>query len=125
MRNAQELAELIKSLAKSQKKSVSLVLQECGLNKNALFTMQSNGFFPRAEAIYKISDYLNVSIDYLLGKTDSSQHVIQPETALNFNEKKMLDIFGKLTETEQLRLIIHMTDYIADKEKNKSSLEDY
>ena len=46
------------------------MLSDCGLSVNTLSSMQSGGYFPRLEAINKIADYLNCSIDYLLGRTD-------------------------------------------------------
>lgn len=67
----QYTADLIKSLAKERNVSVSKLLSDCELNKNAIFTMQSSGYFPRIEALIKIADYLDVSIDYLLNRTDN------------------------------------------------------
>lgn len=71
MNSSQETANLIKSLAKLKGVSISKLLLDCELNKNALYTMQSSGYFPRVEALTKIADYLNVSIDYLLGRTNN------------------------------------------------------
>ena len=71
MNNPHETADVIKSTAKSRKVSISKLLSDCELNKNALYTMQSSGYFPRVEALAKIADYLNVSVDYLLGRTDN------------------------------------------------------
>lgn len=66
----QETANLIKTLASSKGIAVSKLLQDCELNKNAIFTMQSSGYFPRVESLTRIADHLNVSVDYLLGRTD-------------------------------------------------------
>lgn len=71
--NPQNTADLIKNLAKKQKVSVSKLLSNCELNKNAIFTMQSSGYFPRVEALIKIADYLDCSVDYLLGRTDNPE----------------------------------------------------
>ena len=71
MHNSQETANIIKFLAKSKNISISKLLLNCELNKNALYTMQSNGYFPRVEALAKIADYLDCSVDYLLGRTDN------------------------------------------------------
>ena len=70
MKTPQDTAERIKALAKEQKTSVSKLLSDCEINKNALFTMQTEGYYPRVEAIIKIADYLDCSVDYLLGRTD-------------------------------------------------------
>lgn len=71
MNNSQETANLIKSLAKYKGVSISKLLLDCELNKNSLYTMQSSGYFPRVEALTKIADYLDCSVDYLLGRTDN------------------------------------------------------
>ena len=71
MNNPQSTAELIKKLAACKGVSVSKLLSDCEMNKNALFTMQNSGYFPRVEALSRVADYLNVSVDYLLGRTDN------------------------------------------------------
>lgn len=65
------VAERIKSLLKFKKISASKMLNDCGMNKNALYTMQSSGYLPRLEAVAQIADYLDCSVDYLLGRTDN------------------------------------------------------
>ena len=71
--NPKNTADLIKNLAKEQNVSISKVLSDCELNKNAIFTMRTSGYFPRAEALIKIADYLGCSVDYLLGRTDNPE----------------------------------------------------
>ena len=61
------VAERIKMLLKSKKVPASKMLADCNMNKNALYTMQSEGYLPRLEAVAQIADYLDCSIDYLLG----------------------------------------------------------
>ncbi len=68
---SQFVAERIKLLLKSRKVSASKMLADCNMNKNALYTMQSEGYLPRLEAIAQIADYLDCSVDYLLGRTDN------------------------------------------------------
>ena len=47
------------------------MLEDCGLNKNAISTMLSRNSMPKADNLAKIADYLNVSVDYLLGRTNN------------------------------------------------------
>lgn len=70
MKNSQEIAIIIKKTAKSKGIAIGKMLSDCDLSVNTLSSMQSGGFFPRLEAINKIADYLEVSIDYLLGRTN-------------------------------------------------------
>lgn len=73
MNNSQEVANLIKRLAKLKKIAVGKMLSDCGLSINTLSSMQSGGYYPRVEAITKIADYLDCSVDYLLGRTDEPE----------------------------------------------------
>lgn len=70
MNNLQELAILIKSIAKSKNITIKEMLTNCKLSINTLSSMQAGGYFPRVEALAKIADYLDCSVDYLLGRTD-------------------------------------------------------
>lgn len=83
MNNSQETANLIKSLAKLKGVSISKLLLDCELNKNALYTMQSNGYFPRVEALAKIADYLDISVDYLLGRTETTRVINIPDKIID------------------------------------------
>ena len=75
MVNSQELAISIKQEAKSRKIQIGKMLSECGLSVNALSSMQSGGYFPRLEAIVKIADYLECSVDYLLGRAEIPSNI--------------------------------------------------
>ncbi|GFI16410.1 hypothetical protein IMSAG249_02515 [Lachnospiraceae bacterium] len=70
MHNSQEISNTIKSYAKSKKITVGKMLSDCDLSKNTLSSMQSGGYLPRTETLVRIADYLDCSIDYLLGRTD-------------------------------------------------------
>ena len=71
--DSQEIAILIKSIAKSKKITIKQMLSDCQLSVNTLSSMKAGGYYPRLDAIYKISDYLDVSIYYLLGRTDNPE----------------------------------------------------
>ena len=66
-----EIAEKIKYLAKSKNIMIKTMLSECGLSKNAISSMLSGGSTPKSENLAKIADYLDCSIDYLMGRTDN------------------------------------------------------
>lgn len=64
------VAARIKAILKSRRITAKQMLLDCGMNKNALFTMQTRGNFPRLDAVAQMADYLDCSVDYLLGRTD-------------------------------------------------------
>ena len=63
--------ERIKLMAKQNGIVVKTMLEDCGLNKNVLSSMQSRGSWLQSNSLAKIADYLNCSVDYLLGRTDN------------------------------------------------------
>ena len=47
------------------------VLEElCGISKNSILRYERDGVTPEIPSVVKIADYFNVSVDYLLGRTD-------------------------------------------------------
>lgn len=64
-----ETAKRIKELARENGVSVTKMLSECHLGKNSVDKM-SNGSDMLTLNFAKIADYLNCSVDYLLGRTD-------------------------------------------------------
>lgn len=90
MHNSQEVANLIKSLAKSRKVAVGKMLSECNLSVNTLSSMQSGGYYPRLEAIAKIADYLGCSVDYLLGRTDDPESHIDKLSFLDERDRELV-----------------------------------
>lgn len=71
MHNSQEVAITIKTLAKSKGIAIGKMLSDCDISKNTLSSMQSGGYLPRLESIAKLADYLDCSIDYLVGRTNN------------------------------------------------------
>lgn len=62
------VAERIKELSKEKGISLKKVLETAGLSFNTMAHMKTS--MPKADNLAKIADCLNVSVDYLLGRTD-------------------------------------------------------
>lgn len=58
-----------KNTSKRKKVSVKQLLLDVGLGFNTMSNMKTS--MPRADNLAKIADYLGVSVDYLLGRTDN------------------------------------------------------
>ena len=67
------IADRVKSLSKKKGIQTGEMLVLCGLNKDTLSTMQRLNAFPRADRLARIADYLDCSVDYLLGRTDDPE----------------------------------------------------
>lgn len=68
-----DIAKRIKDLAKAKSVKINDMLTECDLSKNTLSSMLSGGSTPKSENLAKIADYLDCSVDYLLGRTDKPE----------------------------------------------------
>lgn len=68
MYNTQIVADLIKKQAKLQNKQLKDMLTDCNLNKNTISEL-AKGKQLSFSSLAKIADYLNCSVDYLLGRT--------------------------------------------------------
>lgn len=73
MYNAQKTAEIIKAQAKAKNILIKEMLEQCSLSKNALSSMLSRGSWLKADNLARIADYLDCSVDYLLGRTDKPE----------------------------------------------------
>lgn len=71
MYESNNIAERIKLTAKNKNIQIKILLNECNLSKNTLSSMLSGGSTPKSENLAKIADYLDCSVDYLLGRTDN------------------------------------------------------
>lgn len=71
MYSSSNVAERIKVTAKIQNKSVKEVLESVGLGFNMMSNMKNS--MPKADNLARIADYLNCSVDYLLGRTDNPE----------------------------------------------------
>lgn len=72
----------IKELAKEKNISTSDMLHELGLSKNTLSSMNSRGSWIASDSLAKIADYLGVSTDYLLGRSDNISGFRFPDSPL-------------------------------------------
>lgn len=133
MYSAYETAERIKLRAKSQNILIKDMLNSCEMNKNALSTMFSRGSWLQANNIAKVADYLECSIDYLLGRTDNPEIQQKPESSQEITsmESNLLSMF-KMLSTEQQedifdfvfvkykKLLSQKTDTYSDSPTNSS-----
>ena len=61
--------EIVKDLCEKQGISLNTLEEKLELGKNSLYGLKRNQ--PSAERLQQIADYLHVSTDYLLGRTDN------------------------------------------------------
>nr|DAK32443.1 MAG TPA: repressor protein [Caudoviricetes sp.] len=82
--------ERIKELANKQGLSINALEEKLGYSRNTLYSLKKQK--ASTERMQEIADYLNVSLDYLLGRTDN------PTIA----DKEQFFFEGKEVDVEEL-----------------------
>lgn len=76
MYNPQTTVMRIKELSDSKSIKQKELNERCGLNKNTINSSANSKMGLNAKALFDISNILNCSTDYLLGRTDKSDMTI-------------------------------------------------
>lgn len=100
------MVERICKLIKEKGMSISSVEKTLGFGNGAIKRFEKNS--PSIDKIIKLSNFLNVSLEYLVLGTESTSKVNRiemPKTQLTQNEEEMLSVFRMLSEREQLKEI--------------------
>ncbi len=71
MQNTQIVACRIKVLCKEKNISVAQLLRDCNIAKSLIYDLERRGWWPSADRIVRVADYLGCSTDYLLGRTEN------------------------------------------------------
>lgn len=72
MDNAQ-IAQNIKTMCKQKKVTISLLLTKCDITKSFIYDLEKRGQSPSCDKVSRIADYLDCSVDYLLGRTENPE----------------------------------------------------
>lgn len=70
--NTQIIISRISELCKEKSISINQMLKETNLNKSLVDNLKK-GSIPSIDKIEGVADYFNVSIDYILGKSDQKE----------------------------------------------------
>lgn len=120
----------IEDLCKQKGLKRQNVYIKCGVGKDFGVSLR-NGSAPSIEKVYALAEYLDCSVDYLLGRTDNPQsHKAQATNTVNgsYNavgsansvtvntppldehQKLLINLYGKLSPEEQVLLISGLID---------------
>lgn len=62
--------DIFDDLCKRSGRPVSKVRKDLGISQSTVASWKSRGLTPKAETLQRLSEYFNVSVEYLLGKKD-------------------------------------------------------
>ena len=102
MNNPQIIAERIKQLAKSKNLTVKDLLKELGIKDKDFLSKIENGTNVGYMNLIKIAEYLNCSMDYLIGRTDDAKVPIKEESVLSLEDKRLDQIIKELEHMRTL-----------------------
>ncbi len=129
MNNAQS-ASIIKYLCKEKSITISSLLKDCQIRKSLIYDMEKRDKTPSAEIFEQIADYLNCSVDYLLGRTDTQEiefSIRAPDDTSDYimttnkPETTLLIEFRNLNKQGQ-EYIMQTMDMVRDKYKKSNSI---
>ena len=122
-----QVANRIKELCKLKCSSVSKMLEVCNIRKSLIYDLEKRNASPSIEVIGQIADYLNCSVDYLLGRTDnptvSGNNISNFDTTINGTQANIIQgaetdldeikvALSKLTSSNRHRAIADMLDLL-------------
>lgn len=70
--NSTDIADRIKNVAKSKKVQIKIMLSDVGIGSNTMSNLRHDRMIA-SDSLAKIADYLDCSVDYLLGRTDKPE----------------------------------------------------
>lgn len=90
----------LKQACKENGTSITAVLKKIGIG-TANGTYWKNGSIPSSDIVVQLSEFLNVSTDYLLKGVDSSTQQLR----LSENEQELMDIYNQLSILSRERVL--------------------
>lgn len=116
------IAENIKKTAKASNIQLKDMLLDLSLNKNTLSNMY-NGSMLKGDSLARIADYLDVSVDYLLGrepssetKKDGSAEALPPDTSLTPYQKQLIEFAESLTDDEIKKVLSYIRFVVSERD---------
>lgn len=109
--------ERVKILAKNRSKTMKQVTLDLGYSENYFYSLKS-GKQPSAEKLKELADYFNVSVDYLLGRTENPDPVDKNQLTVEEALSSVMSSDGKpLTENDREILSGIIEAYLEKKNK--------
>lgn len=65
--------DIFGNIVQNENLSLYRISKDTGIPKTIIYDWASGGREPVSEYVIKLADYLNVSIDYLVGRTDKKE----------------------------------------------------
>lgn len=102
-----QISEILKNLRQEDGLTQNQLAKNIGIGQSTIVGYERGDREPTASNLIKYANYFNVSMDYLVGRTDELGAMIaSPATqSLSDREKHVLALFRKMSFAEQNRYI--------------------
>lgn len=106
----------------------NLTLEQLGtifnVSKQAASRWETGDRIPSIEIIYMLAEYFNVSLDYLVGRTDEPDlTIINVEQNISEEELELLEDYRQLNKLEKNVIIGKISEMIYNKEVEENNME--
>lgn len=92
----------LRELRKSKNLSVKQLSELIGIQERSIYLYENGKQEPNYETLLKLADFFDVSIDYLLGRTDESEQTKKPAIGelleLSKNKQEILSLLDQVSE---------------------------
>ncbi len=109
------LVSRTKEIAKQRGLSLKLLASKAGLAENAIYRWDENN--PKSENLQRVADVLNVSTDYLLGRTNELNHTASPKTTDILDDETILAFDGMEIDEEDKEKLREYARFIMEQRK--------
>ncbi len=86
-------------------------------------TNWKNGAVPQPTKIKTVAKFFGIEEEYLLATEEERakrKELVLHEPSQAYNEKKLLSLFAELSEIEQLKLLLNLTEYVSSKNEKST-----
>lgn len=112
MNNAQ-FAQAIKAMCKERCVSISKMLSECKIRKSLIYDLEKRDWTPSLEIAEQIADYLECSIDFLLGRSQKVKtDKVKVDSKEISEEQLLIAAYQQLTDEGQ-RAVLNYAEMAA------------
>ena len=116
--------EIFLSICKNKNMSPNFVCNAIGLS-TATATHWKNGTIPKGDVLVKVADYLDCSVDYLLGRSNTTgKKKSTPQNEVLSEDKiRLLDMYDLLTDMEKGEILGELKTLTASRNDKKRNDE--
>lgn len=104
------LLENTKLVAKKRGISLKELATKAGLGENSIYSWERSN--PKAENLEKVADVLNVSTDYLLGRTNQMNGSDSKDETVDLEDTTILAFDGKPIDEEDRQKLLQYARFI-------------